>query len=272
MSTAPPTASKLSHLSTTILTSVLELQRLHQLNLPSSPSLVSTITKNLQTLIRGIDQLDELARARGGGGEGSKDQVLESLKQQEDRIIGLVRGLGINVQESVKRKPKSGKTGKLVDTGEGEDDTVDPFESGEDAVPLEDVKPSPHVSIPMSSNDATNRELNTMEEDEEAMKRANSQVMQMQQRMMEDQDEQLDSLSSAISRQHALSLRVAEELELHSNLLDDTEAAVDRTDANLRRASGRLDQFAQKAKNTGSTGLIVALIVILVILIIVFKF
>ena len=37
----------------------------------------------------------------------------------------------------------------------------------------------------MSSNDATNRELNTMEEDEEAMKRANSQVMQMQQRMME---------------------------------------------------------------------------------------
>ena len=87
-----------------------------------------------------------------------------------------------------------------------------------------------------------------------------------------DQDEQLDSLSSAISRQHALSLRVAEELELHSNLLDDTEAAVDRTDANLRRASGRLDQFAQKAKNTGSTGLIVALIVILVILIIVFKF
>ena len=129
MSTAPPTASKLSHLSTTILTSVLELQRLHQLNLPSSPSLVSTITKNLQTLIRGIDQLDELARTRGGGA-GSKDQVLESLKQQEDRIIGLVRGLGVNVQESVKRKPKGGKTGKLVDTGEEEDDTVDPFESG----------------------------------------------------------------------------------------------------------------------------------------------
>jgi syntaxin 8 len=116
------------------------------------------------------------------------------------------------------------------------------------------------------------RELDTMDEDEEAMKLANSQVLQMQHRMMQDQDEQLDSLSSAISRQHALSLRVAEELELHSNLLDDTEAAVDRTDQNLRRASGRLDQFARKAKNTGSTGLIVALIIVLVILIIVFKF
>lgn len=87
-----------------------------------------------------------------------------------------------------------------------------------------------------------------------------------------DQDEQLDSLSSAISRQHALSLRVAEELELHSNLIDDTEAAVDRTDANLRRASGRLDQFARKARNTGSTGLIIALIVVLVVLIVIFKF
>jgi len=156
-------------------------------------------------------------------------------------------------------------------------------------VPLENVKP--HVSIPMSSDPQTNQELNTMEEDEEAMRRANSEVMQMQQRMMEgellsisllpttaevlvpsDQDEQLDSLSSAISRQHALSLRVAEELELHSNLIDDTEAAVDRTDANLRRASGRLDQFARKARNTGSTGLIIALIVVLVVLIVIFKF
>ncbi|GAA5910042.1 syntaxin [Sporobolomyces salmoneus] len=265
MSNPPPSASKLSHLSTTILTLVLELERSHQLSLPSSPSLIDKITKNLSSLSKGIDQLEEKAGGR-------EDEVLKGLKQQEERIIGLVKGLGVHVQESQRRSGR-GKTGKLVDTGEDDDeDEVDPFESGDDAVPLADVRPPPHVSIRMSSDDETNRDLNTMEEDEEAMRRANSEVMQLQQRMMEDQDTQLDSLSSAISRQHALSLRVAEELELHSNLIDDTEAAVDRTDANLRRASGRLDQFAKKARNTGSTGLIIALIVILVVLIIVFKF
>lgn len=51
-------------------------------------------------------------------------------------------------------------------------------------MPLEDVKAT-HVSIPMTSDESTNRELDTMEEDEEAMRRANSEVMQMQQRMME---------------------------------------------------------------------------------------
>lgn len=137
-----------------------------------------------------------------------------------------------------------------------------------------------------------------MEEDEEEMERANQEVLQMQQRMLEgqwrrmreccipdarsrtdatlpplaDQDTQLNSLSSAISRQHALSLRVAEELELHSSLLDDTDEALDRTGSNLRRASGRLDEFTRRARNTGSTGLIIALIILLVILIVIFKF
>ncbi|GAA5926025.1 syntaxin [Sporobolomyces koalae] len=259
MASAPSTASKLSHLSTTILTAVLELQRSHQLNLPASPALKANLTKNIAQLTRGIDRLEE------SSGSSESAEVVHGLKQQEERIIALVQGLGVNVEPSQVRNRS--KTGKLVDTG----DEVDPFETGDDAVPLADVKP-PHTTVHMSTDEATNRELDVMEEDEEAMRRANSEVMQMQQRMMEDQDEQLDSLSSAISRQHALSLRVAEELELHSSLLDDTEAAVDRTDANLRRASGRLDHFAQKAKNTGSTGLIIALIIILVVLIIVFKF
>lgn len=91
-------------------------------------------------------------------------------------------------------------------------------------------------------------------------------------RRLLDQDSQLNSLSSAISRQHALSLRVAEELELHSSLLDDTDEALDRTGSNLRRASGRLDDFTRRARNTGSTGLIIALIILLVILIVIFKF
>ena len=154
----------------------------------------------------------------------------------------------------------------------------------------------PHISISVHDDP---RDLKQMEEDEEEMERANQEVLQMQQRMLEgashqasvdllttfpqkatdpalgkntDQDSQLNSLSSAISRQHALSLRVAEELELHSSLLDDTDEALDRTGSNLRRASGRLDDFTRRARDTGSTGLIIALIILLVILIVIFKF
>ncbi|GAA6059045.1 hypothetical protein JCM10212_001270 [Sporobolomyces blumeae] len=272
----PPTPSRLSHLSTTILTSVLELQRLHSLSVAAPPALLATLHKNLAQLTAGIDVLDRADAS-------TVDRTLvDGLKAQEQRIFGLVKGLGIEVRESEQRAQAAsgnGKTGRLVDAGDDDDDAyVDPFQLGEDAVPLQSVN-SPHVSIPTTTTASARdrdpqrayRELDVMEEDEEAMRRANSEVVQMQQRILEDQDEQLDSLSSAISRQHALSLRVAEELELHSSLLDDTEAAVDRTDVNLRRASSRLDRFAEKAKNTGSTGVIVALIVVLVVLILVFK-
>jgi len=49
----------------------------------------------------------------------------------------------------------------------------------------------------MSSDAKTNQELNTMEEDEEAMRRANSEVMQMQQRMMEGEPSFPPSLPSS---------------------------------------------------------------------------
>ena len=119
MSVAPPSASKLSHLSTTILTSVLELQRLHQLSLPASASLTSTITRNISQLVKGIDLLEEA---------GSENlEVLVGLKQQEERIIGLVEGLGVKVEQSMRRGQDKGRTGKLVDTG---DEEVDPFSLG----------------------------------------------------------------------------------------------------------------------------------------------
>jgi syntaxin 8 len=88
---------------------------------------------------------------------------------------------------------------------------------------------------------------------------------------MLDQDTTLTSLSSAISRQHLLSLSISNELELQSSLLDETDEAVDRTQSQLRRASGRLDDYARRAKSTGSAGLIGVLIILLVILIVLFK-
>lgn len=105
MAPPPPTAARLSSLSTTTLSQILELTRSTQLSIPS-PSLPGSISKNLVLLSKGIDSLDE------SGYES--DEVLRGLKGQYERLVGLTEGLGVQVEG---RKGK-GKTGKLVDTGE----------------------------------------------------------------------------------------------------------------------------------------------------------
>lgn len=94
----------------------------------------------------------------------------------------------------------------------------------------------------------------------------------------QDQDTHLDSLSASISRQHHLSLRMNEELELHSDLLHDLDRGVDHTELRLGGASNYLDRFRQsmnehgKSKtNTGSVWVIFVLIIVLVLLIALFK-
>lgn len=64
-----------------------------------------------------------------------------------------------------------------------------------------------------------------------------------QQLAFRDQDEHLDGLTTSISRQHHLSLRMNEELELHTNLLDDLDRGVDDTELRLGGASNRMDRF-----------------------------
>jgi syntaxin 8 len=111
-----------------------------------------------------------------------------------------------------------------------------------------------------------------------------------------DQDERLNLLSHSIGRQNHLSIQIGSELDLHHELLEDTDAAMDRTAARLHSARRRLDRVASDAKQygehilllslsgfngpafgrlllmcPGSTITIVGLIVLLLILIIVFK-
>jgi syntaxin 8 len=62
------------------------------------------------------------------------------------------------------------------------------------------------------------------------------------------QDNQLDSLSASIGRQHHLSLQMNAELETHAELLDEMDHAVESTGARLNRASRRLDRVARSLK------------------------
>lgn len=66
-----------------------------------------------------------------------------------------------------------------------------------------------------------------------------------------DQDERLNLLSNSINRQNHLSIQIGSELDVHHDLLDDTDQAMDRTQARLLKARKRLDKVAREAKQYG---------------------
>lgn len=244
---APPTAARLSSLSTNIVSQILELTRTARLGLPS-PSLTQSVLKNLALLSNGIESLERGAQSI---------PVLVELKAQHARLVELAEGLGLNVPRRA-----GTPTGRLVETDDGppDDDSSDALP----LLPLSTARP-PHtaVTFPDSSDDETDR----LEEDESTLRRANTEVMQMQRQLINDQDDTLDSLSSAISRQHHLSLNISSELEMHEGLLESTDAALDRTATRLQRAGKNLKTVSSGVKATGTTGIIILLIIILVVLI-----
>ena len=99
----------------------------------------------------------------------------------------------------------------------------------------------------------------------------NHQIHAYHDRVIRDQDSQLDVLSSSIGRQRELSMQIGDELDGQVMLLDDVEEGVDRHAAQFVRARGRLDRFSRKARENWSLTVIVVLIVILVLLIIITK-
>lgn len=120
-----PTPAKLSSLSTSTLSLILELTRATQNNLPVSPSLVSQITRNLSTLEKGIQALEDALIGYSHGEGGSEREVVEGLWSQSERLRGLVVGLGVDCGTSERKvvmgKDK-GKVGRLVDTGDSGDE------------------------------------------------------------------------------------------------------------------------------------------------------
>lgn len=114
---AAASASRLSHLSTTTLSSVLELTRLDQLRLAAPPHLSQSIQRNLTQLARGIADLEQ-------AGVESRE-VVDGLRAQWERIAGLVEPLGVPIGERL--PPRGGeRTGRLVETdGEEEDEGDD---------------------------------------------------------------------------------------------------------------------------------------------------
>ncbi|ORX91501.1 hypothetical protein K493DRAFT_286741, partial [Basidiobolus meristosporus CBS 931.73] len=76
----------------------------------------------------------------------------------------------------------------------------------------------------------------------------NSQVLQLQERIMDEQDRNLDELSEAVGRQRELGLLISDELDRHIELLDETDEAIDSSQRKLTGARKRLDYVRRKTK------------------------
>ncbi|CAJ2510724.1 Uu.00g063490.m01.CDS01 [Anthostomella pinea] len=106
---------------------------------------------------------------------------------------------------------------------------------------------------------------------DEADGMSNTQVHDYHQRILDQQDEQLDALGDSIRRQRELSMQIGDELDDHVAMLDDVDGTVDRQQGRLegaRRQVGRMSRAASESKQMIA---IVILIIVLVLLIAVLK-
>ncbi|KIY69714.1 hypothetical protein CYLTODRAFT_393152 [Cylindrobasidium torrendii FP15055 ss-10] len=97
------------------------------------------------------------------------------------------------------------------------------------------------------------------------------QLVQEQQRLMDQQDSHLDILAASISRQHLLANDIGGELESQVGLIESLEEEVDNTHNRLGRARQKLDRVARGVGGNLSTMVIGLLILILLVLIVIFK-
>ncbi|KAI1428418.1 v-SNARE [Xylaria sp. FL1777] len=99
----------------------------------------------------------------------------------------------------------------------------------------------------------------------------NVQIHQYHQRVLEQQDEQLDRLGASIARQRELSMQIGDELDDQVAMLDDVDGAVDRHQGRLDRAKRQVSRITRAAGESKQMIAIIVLIIILVLLIAILK-
>ncbi|KAL7418460.1 hypothetical protein Q5752_006918 [Cryptotrichosporon argae] len=289
-----PSVASLSARLTTTSSLLLERSRILSLSLTPSAASSAQIFRNLAGLRADLARLDEAALERGGlsvgggstGGAGrarAKDaeseagRAIRELGERYDRLVEMLEEdeVGREKARSLKREPRQPSR------------SPSPAPASPSLPPLAVVPPTPGVDTKHirpfrddddDDDDGQGREPTRAAPDRPRFRDSDDEpeldengVLAQQQQMMDEQDSRLSLLSHSINRQSHLSVQIGSELDLHHELLEDTDAALDRTAARLQRARGRLDHFAHDARQHGSTITIIVLIVVLLLLIIVFK-
>ncbi|KAL1994822.1 hypothetical protein VTN49DRAFT_1009 [Thermomyces lanuginosus] len=264
--------SQLFLLADHIKLSLLERQRAISLNLePNTQD--SEVSRSLESLRDGIEALEKKAESDAD----LRDQ-LASLRAQYDDLSSQFHNKdstpsdatkvpndpalgpdfahatqhatrGTTLQQPVPQRPSATKSVRFTDVEDEEDEE----HAANRAALLQPYRDSPSPQ----HLDPTHMD--------------NQQIHEHHQRILREQDEQLDQLGQSIGRQHQLSIQIGDELEGQIALLDDVENAVERHQGRLDTARRRLDRIRRKAGDNWSMMTIVGLIIILVVLIVILK-
>lgn len=302
-----PSTAALSQRLNSLSSLIIERSRVVSLNLTPSSSTDAQITRSLSFVRDGLARIqDEIqieqgglnvgirksSVAKSGNGTSAADRVLEDLGQRYDRLIEVMEedDIGRDKVRGLRRSipsPEAVTDVEIDDESSSETSTARPIpdlqvlpptpfqaEFGEDDLVVHPAGTVPADDDPLiNSGRYTDRRCSY---DVEAAEYETSQLNEQQlyadqNELMDEQDARLDLLSNSINRHHHMSIQIGSELELHNQMLDETDERIDGTSARMRRAGRTLDKVANRGKEHMSSITIVLLIVVLLLLIIVFK-
>ena len=103
------------------------------------------------------------------------------------------------------------------------------------------------------------------DESVESQQQSNQQLLAVQQTALSRQDEKLDGILDGVTRLKVMSGDINQELDLHANLLNELDSAVDSTDARLQRNTKRVELVTEQSG--GCCGLIIMAILFVLIII-----
>ena len=270
--------SQLLLLSDHIKLSLLERQRAISLNLDPNPTQDSHISRSLESLREGItaleqkspqdtdslnqirSQYNDLSRQFHGDGSSTATETLLSpndpsladdfsrAQSTAQQALKTARSSNLRSQESIRPSPKNVRF------------RDNPSADSLDEANRASLFPSRYTDDETRS--ATPDPTGDM---------SNQQIHQYHQQVIQEQDDQLDTLSESIGRQRHLSMQIGDELEGQVALLDDVDRGVDRHQSRLDGATRRLKGVGAKAKANWGMTTIIVLIVVLVLLIAILK-
>lgn len=270
--------SQLLLLSDHIKLSLLERQRAISLNLDPNPTQDSHISRSLESLREGIAALE----TKSPQDTDSLDQV----RSQYNELSRQFHGGSSSTAGDTLRSPN--------DPSLTEDFTRAQSTTPQDAKGSRSSNPKSQESTKPSAKNVRFRDNPSTDSLDEANRAAlfpvrytdedpgtttpdptaemsNQQIHQYHQQVLQQQDDQLDTLGESIGRQRHLSMQIGDELEGQVALLDEVDRGVDRHQSRLDGAKRRLKGVGAKAKANWGITTIIVLIVILVLLIAVLK-
>lgn len=275
--------SQLLLLADHIKLSLLERQRAASLNLEPNTSQDSNISRSLESFREGIESLST---------RSSDTDSLNQLRTQYDELYRQFHGESVASSDtltspndpSLKGDFARAQTRTSADGDSSQPQTKSSSMRAKDATSASKnvrFRDNPSQESLDQENEANRASLFPTRYTDDPDDRSstpdptadmnNQQIHQYHQQVMQEQDDQLDTLSESIGRQRHLAMQVGDELEGQIALLDEVDRGVDRHQGRLDGAKRRLKSVGEKAKQNWGLTTIIVLIVILVLLIVLLK-